>query len=162
MTHEDLPAFTAELTLTAELFGAQLSKARIMAYFQALEDQDWEAVRMGFHLCRRASRFMPMPADLLEQIRGPVEERAAAAFQAVWDRLVRGRDVHVSALASETVQNMGGASVFTEAQVGSGSILYGQFTKLYMVLAARHRREATIAALEAHEAPALEESTHGG
>lgn len=162
MTHDDLPAFTRELTLTAELFAAQLSPARITAYYQALEDQEWEGVRTAFYLCRRASRFMPMPADLLEQIRGPVEARAALAFQQVWERLVRGRDVFVSALASETVQNMGGASVFTEAQVGSGGMLYGQFTKLYMVLAAREQRHQAMAALEAHEAPALEEASHGG
>lgn len=151
MTRDDAAAFAAELTLTAELFGAALSDARVTAYFQALEDVPWEDLQPAMVAARQVERFFPSPA-MLRDLTGPtLDVLAASAFADVWacagGRANRDR---LEQAALDTVEAMGGWGTFREARTGTGSILSAQFRKLYVAYARDLRvTEARQRAIEA-------------
>lgn len=86
MQSDDKRVFAAELALTAEVFGEQLSPTRIEAYFLALAEFDVDAVRAALRQSVKVSRFFPKPAEIREVIEGGgLEDKAVLA----WSRFLR-------------------------------------------------------------------------
>lgn len=64
MTDEDFGPFVDRLVVVAELFGASLSTAAQLLYFQSLKDLDAAAVDQALANCVQACTFMPKPAEI--------------------------------------------------------------------------------------------------
>ena len=135
MTADDLPAFTADLVVTAELYGAALSEARIVAYFEALADRPLRAVQAALRAARQTRRFFPLPGDLRDLLDGDSEAIAAHAFGIVMQNL--GENVTDEALAlwrgnaalRATVAQLGGLPALKGRHFGGS--LWRVFLKLY-------------------------------
>lgn len=158
MTRDDAEAFAKELILTAELFAAPLSEARITAYFQALEDVPWPELRPALIAARQCERWFPTPAALRELLDDAPDALAGEAFAEVWRCASNGPSRrHLDMPAREAVEAMGGWGTFREAKTGSGSMLSAQFRKLYLAFARRARVESAKArAITAPDAARLE------
>lgn len=163
MTRDDLPAFTAELMVTAELYGAALSEARIAAYFDAVSDRQLGPVRTALRAARQTRRFFPLPGDLRELLDGDTEAEAAHAFGVVMQNL--GEHVEPEALElwrsnpalRKVVAQMGGLGAL-KARTFGGS-LWRVFLKLYQAeIAEGVMRQA---ALPSAVTPALEAPRNG-
>lgn len=107
MTQSDSVVFATELTLLAEVFGEQLSKARIGAYFVALEAYAVEDVQAACRRAIKASRFFPKPADLIEMLHGNLDDRAVYQWAQVMLR-AKGQPHEMDAVAELAVTLMGG------------------------------------------------------
>ena len=78
MTDKDREVFAFEMTMLAEVFGEQLSEARLAIYFADLAIYDCGHVVDGIRLARKTKRFFPRIADLAECIDEAVEARVQA------------------------------------------------------------------------------------
>lgn len=67
--------FAVEMTVLAEVYGEQLSEARLEIYFQDLSPYDLEHVIAGMKQARLTRRIFPKIADLAECIDEAVEAR---------------------------------------------------------------------------------------
>ena len=149
MTADDLPAFTADLVVTAELYGAALSEARIVAYFEALADRPLRAVQTALRAARQTRRFFPLPGDLRELLDGDTEALAAHAFGLVMQNLgdyasEEARDVwREDAALRATVGQLGGLPALKGRHFGGS--LWRVFLKLYQAqLAGDVMRQAAL------------------
>jgi hypothetical protein len=81
MTPEDFREFVTLFGRTAEVYGRPLPPdGALTVMFNALADCTLEEIRAALTAHIRSCKFMPRPADLLEQIRGSEEDRARAAW----------------------------------------------------------------------------------
>jgi hypothetical protein len=86
MTPEDFREFVTLLGRTAEVYGRPLPPdGALTVMFNALADCTLEEIRAALTAHIRSCKFMPRPADLLEQIRGSEEDRARAAWHRALD-----------------------------------------------------------------------------
>jgi len=157
MTTDDLPAFTAELVVTAELYSAPLSEARIAAYFDALADRPWRQVQAALRAARQSRRFFPLPGDLRELLDGDTEAEAAHAFGIVMQNLGETASEEAmevwrgNAALRAVVAQLGGLGAL-KAKTFGGS-LWRVFLKLYQAeVDARLVRQAALPSAEARRA----------
>lgn len=75
MTQDDRERFGVEMAMLAEVFGEQVSPARLGIYFEDLMVYDWGHVRAGIRLARVSRKFFPKVADICECIDEAVELR---------------------------------------------------------------------------------------
>ena len=164
MKGEDLPAFTAELLLTAELFGAQLSEARIGAYFEALGDQSIRGVLMALRACRERKRFFPLPGDVRELLEEDSESAAAYAFALLMANLgdratpEAKAEWHANEIMRVVVARMGGVAAFRARTFGHST--WRVFLRLYQAELRDHRMRSVMALARMTERQAI--SADGG
>lgn len=75
MTDRDRQAFGLELTLAAEVLGADISAPLIAAYFDDLKAFDLPEVVEAIRQARKELQFLPKPVDLITRVRDLREER---------------------------------------------------------------------------------------
>jgi hypothetical protein len=80
MTTQDMPAFSARLTELAELYDSPLTESKILFYFEALRDLDFDVVCRAVLSAVQTSKFMPRPAELRSLAVGDSEDQAEAAW----------------------------------------------------------------------------------
>lgn len=92
MKAEDRYEFATCLTACQEALNRKppLTEAAIEIYWSALADLSIEEFRLGLSRHCRSSRFFPSPADILEAVRGPAEDRALRA----WSRVEKAIERH--------------------------------------------------------------------
>lgn len=87
----DLPSFTAELTVLAEIYGKALSEAVGAVYFEALREYALADVLRALR-CHvkhpEQGRFFPKPADVVALLNGDTHSQALEAYQALDDALI--------------------------------------------------------------------------
>lgn len=88
MTAADRGQFAGLMAATAEVYGEQLSDARLELYFSALDDLSLEQLRAALSVHVRTQKFFPRPAEIREAVTGSVDDAAEVAWSAVL-RLVR-------------------------------------------------------------------------
>ena len=157
MTPKELRAVTEELLKTAELFGEAMSAARIAVYLETLGGRDPGELRRALALTRETCRFFPRPAEVLEAMRGSVEELAEQAWmgvnQAGWAPLGPGFSEHATRAAVDAV---GGIDMLRgRAPVRSVPFLHREFVKTFCTVYRMHHRERRMGALGGRTTPAL-------
>jgi hypothetical protein len=143
MTPDNAAAFAAELTLTAELFAAPLSDARITAYYQALEHVEWERLQPLMMAARQTERFFPTPAVYLEALAGSADVMATTALGDVWAVVAKTkRTCDMDEATHDVVDAMGGWETFQHARLRDAAILAAQFRKAYVAVVREQRIQA--------------------
>lgn len=88
MTPEQAPDFISRLTTLSELFGARLSEATQVLYFEALQDLELDWLIRAISQSAKHCKFMPKPVELREFAIGPIEDQALVAWNG-WRRAAR-------------------------------------------------------------------------
>ena len=87
MTNET--AFRENMTVLCELFDKPLTKLLMGIYWKALEPFTNEECQRAFNEVALSSKFFPKPADLLEILRGKIEDQGARAWIQVGEAVRR-------------------------------------------------------------------------
>ncbi|WP_079540387.1 DUF6475 domain-containing protein [Cardiobacterium hominis] len=93
MQTNDIPQFIQMLHNLCEMYGKpRMSDEVAMLHFGALQDYSLEDVRKGFFAALRnpdSGQFMPRPADVIREISGSSDTRAAMAWAKVREAICR-------------------------------------------------------------------------
>ena len=93
MQTNDIPQFIQMLHNLCEMYGKpRMSDEVAMLHFGALQDYSLEDVRKGFFAALRnpdSGQFMPRPADVIREISGSSDTRAAMAWAKVFEAICR-------------------------------------------------------------------------
>lgn len=81
----DYDKFSAEITRTAEAFGAEMSPGRIVTYFDDMSDLSLDAVIGALAYARRSLTFFPKIAELRRYAEGSIDDRAELAWRTFVD-----------------------------------------------------------------------------
>jgi hypothetical protein len=115
MEPQEAVAFGLALDSLAEVFGTQLSTARKMAYWDALEELTLDEVKAACAKAIRSESFFPVPATLLRLAGHGVEEivpQADAAWIALRNKQQRyNRESLADPIIREVFEAMGGGYV---------------------------------------------------
>ncbi len=68
MQEEDKAAFFAKLTEMSEIYGRPLSEPGLVGYWNHLRQYTWDAIELACKYAIVRCKFMPTPADIIEQI----------------------------------------------------------------------------------------------
>jgi hypothetical protein len=99
MTNDDKRDFYLTMDGIAEVFNIELSTMRKRAYFVALADLPWQAIREACQKAIRVEKFFPVPATLRELAGFPTDKRDPA--EAAWHRLRNAHDRYNRAALSD-------------------------------------------------------------
>lgn len=93
MQTNDIPQFIQMLHNLCEMYGKpRMSDEVAMLHFGALQDYSLEDVRKGFFAALRnpdSGQFMPRPADVIRELSGSSDTRAATAWAKVREAICR-------------------------------------------------------------------------
>lgn len=93
MQTNDIPQFIQMLHNLCEMYGKpRMSDEVAMLHFGALQDYSLEDVRKGFFAALRnpdSGQFMPRPADVIRELSGSSDTRAALAWAKVREAICR-------------------------------------------------------------------------
>lgn len=93
MQTNDIPQFIQMLHNLCEMYGKpRMSDEVAMLHFGALQDYSLEDVRKGFFAALRnpdSGQFMPRPADVIRELSGSSDTRAAVAWAKVYEAICR-------------------------------------------------------------------------
>nr|DAS05775.1 MAG TPA: replisome organizer [Caudoviricetes sp.]DAX93795.1 MAG TPA: replisome organizer [Caudoviricetes sp.] len=93
MKTNDIPQFIQMLHNLCEMYGKpRMSDEVAMLHFGALQDYSLEDVRKGFFAALRnpdSGQFMPRPADVIRELSGSSDTRAAMAWAKVREAICR-------------------------------------------------------------------------
>ena len=93
MQTNDIPQFIQMLHNLCEMYGKpRMSDEVAMLHFGALQDYSLEDVRKGFFAALRnpdSGQFMPRPADVIRELSGSSDTRAAMAWAKVREAICR-------------------------------------------------------------------------
>ena len=93
MQTNEIPQFIQMLHNLCEMYGKpRMSDEVAMLHFGALQDYSLEDVRKGFFAALRnpdSGQFMPRPADVIREISGSSDTRAAMAWAKVFEAICR-------------------------------------------------------------------------
>lgn len=93
MQTNDIPQFIQMLHNLCEMYGKpRMSDEVAMLHFGALQDYSLEDVRKGFFAALRnpdSGQFMPRPADVIRELSGSSDTRAAVAWAKVFEAICR-------------------------------------------------------------------------
>lgn len=93
MQTNDIPQFIQMLHNLCEMYGKpRMSDEVAMLHFGALQDYSLEDVRKGFFAALRnpdSGQFMPRPADVIRELSGSSDTRAAMAWAKVYEAICR-------------------------------------------------------------------------
>ena len=93
MQTNDIPQFIQMLHNLCEMYGKpRMSDEVAMLHFGALQDYSLEDVRKGFFAALRnpdSGQFMPRPADVIRELSGSGDTRAAVAWAKVREAICR-------------------------------------------------------------------------
>ena len=93
MQTNDIPQFIQMLHNLCEMYGKpRMSDEVAMLHFGALQDYSLEDVRKGFFAALRnpdSGQFMPRPADVIRELSGSSDTRAAIAWAKVREAICR-------------------------------------------------------------------------
>lgn len=93
MQTNDIPQFIQMLHNLCEMYGKpRMSDEVAMLHFGALQDYSLEDVRKGFFAAMRnpdSGQFMPRPADVIRELSGSSDTRAASAWSKVFEAICR-------------------------------------------------------------------------
>ena len=93
MQTNDIPQFIQMLHNLCEMYGKpRMSDEVAMLHFGALQDYSLEDVRKGFFAAMRnpdSGQFMPRPADVIRELSGSSDTRAAVAWAKVFEAICR-------------------------------------------------------------------------
>lgn len=84
MTDADFESFVDRLVVVAELFGASLSMATQLLYFQTLKDLDAADVDQALANCAQTCTFMPKPAEIRSRVANAAGGDPELAVEAAW------------------------------------------------------------------------------
>ena len=114
MTERDSDRFRLLMVGLAEVFGGDVSEAKLTIYYAALEDLTLETVERAVKLLvkSRTTASFPKPAELRQAVEGTGDERAMLALSAV-DPYVRQRETYQTLVFDDpvihaVVERMGG------------------------------------------------------
>lgn len=84
MTHENKPEFAQILTAMAEIYDKELSEISVQLYWNCLKHLDFDHFREACAKCVETSKFMPKPAEILQNASGgPRETHAIREWDAI-------------------------------------------------------------------------------
>lgn len=93
MQTNDIPQFIQMLHNLCEMYGKpRMSDEVAMLHFGALQEYSLEDVRKGFFAALRnpdSGQFMPRPADVIRELSGSSDTRAAVAWAKVYEAICR-------------------------------------------------------------------------
>lgn len=93
MQTNEIPQFIQMLHNLCEMYGKpRMSDEVAMLHFGALQDYSLEDVRKGFFAALRnpdSGQFMPRPADVIRELSGSSDTRAALAWAKVYEAICR-------------------------------------------------------------------------
>lgn len=95
MRDTDFKAFAAELDTVFSLYGKQPSADQKGMFFGALKPFPLEGVKLALQAHMRdpqRGRFAPLPADVVAQIEGMVEQDGRPGVEEAWALCLRGQD----------------------------------------------------------------------
>jgi len=64
MTSENISAFNLEIQAVAELYGKDISDERVLMYWEALKDLEWEEFKVNVSRHIKINKFFPLPSEL--------------------------------------------------------------------------------------------------
>lgn len=80
MIPADNENFAKALLVLGEVFGEQISEARLEAYRMVLAGYEFQSVESAIQRAMTSLRFFPKPAELVEMIEGNADDRANQAW----------------------------------------------------------------------------------
>ena len=89
MIEQDRARFLRAMLTLAETFGESISDQRIEAYFRVLGTYEIDEVEAMIGRAMRFCRYFPKPVELVEQLEGSEEDRAALAWLTFEDAMRR-------------------------------------------------------------------------
>lgn len=119
----------------SELYSFKLSEAVIEIYYDVLKEYEFDVVKKSIYELIKTSKFMPKPAEILEQINGNPDEKALIAWQKVMKAIetqgyyetVRFDDVVISACVKE----LGGWTWLCEQEKSQLAFIEKRFKDIY-------------------------------
>lgn len=108
MTPRDKARFAAMLLPLASLFDRELGEDVARLYFEALRGYDLPVVAAAIATVAKTARFFPKPADIIDAIEGPAEDRAAFQFAQCLLKMRYKPHEPIDAAAEDAIRLMGG------------------------------------------------------
>jgi len=138
---ESVKRFVQRLSVLAEAYGVGLSPMKVVAYYYAVADLNEEELATTMNLALRSFRYFPSPAELRELVRGSVEDRAVAAFNALI-RATREHGYYASVrfedeLIMTVIDHMGGWMEWCQLTAKQQESRLKEFVSLYRYFSRR-------------------------
>jgi len=133
--------FRNYMTMLGELFDKEISDVLKSAYWQALDPYADIDVEAAFKRLVTTAKFFPKPAEIIEAIRGPQQDRAVLAWAKV-NQAVKDHGPYASVRFDDpaihsTLELMGGWAQFQDCSLDEWKWRQKEFERLYPMMVRR-------------------------